>query len=523
MSLDFAAQSLDAALQRLTATQREIVDAEDRRLCILAGAGSGKTRVLTLRVARRCATEQVDPRHVAVMTFSRKAASELRSRLWSLGVRDVAAHTIHRWALNLVNDHRTVTSRPAVQVLGDRRRFLRELDRERRTTLPAATVDLEVGWAKSRGLTPQNYAAAASTARRRTPAPPEQVAEAFAAYEAARRRRGVLDLDDLLLEATAAIQHDERFAASVHWQLRHLSVDECQDLNPAQRDLLIALAGSDPDLVLVGDPNQAIYGWNGAEPSCWLDLAARWPDMRELRLPDNHRSTEAICAFSAAALGDHSAPPARRVGGVLPQIISYPSVDAEAASIANLVNQLHRPGTAWSNVAVLARTNAQLQTFAAALEAAGTPYFIAGSDLLPGSDLTAGPARTEAVATATGTIDGVVLSSFHRAKGLEWETVLVAGVAEGLVPHSAARTPEAQAEERRLLYVALSRATDQLVVTWAPSVDLRGRPRGASPWLGDLERCLERLRATRRPLDRAARLEVLAALQANLHQLREGT
>jgi len=116
-----------------------------------------------------------------------------------------------------------------------------------------------------------------------------------------------------------------------------------------------------------------------------------------------------------------------------------------------------------------------------------------------------------------------VLSSFHRAKGLEWETVLVAGVAEGLVPHSAARTPEAQAEERRLLYVALSRATDQLVVTWAPSVDLRGRPRGASPWLGDLERCLERLRATRRPLDRAARLEVLAALQANLHQLREGT
>ena len=534
----------------LEPAQQEAVLADAPVVCVLAGAGTGKTRVLTLRVARRVLDASAHPSHVLVCTFSRKAADELRDRLWVLGVgREVRAGTLHRTALRLIAHHRHERAQAPPAIVADRRPLLAELlehgagaphrragaragrngspnDAGGRVTTrsDAERLDTEIGWAKSRLVEPSAYEEASRLASRRSFAPAGRVAELYERYEEARRRRGVLDLDDLVVHCGDLLEKDAAFARAIRWWHRHLFVDEMQDLNDAQYRLLRLLAGDEPDLFVVGDPNQSVYAWNGADPELLRRVTEELAGTRVVRLETNHRCSAPVVRLASAALGRATPPPSARGDGPLPRVERFGDDLEEARWVARQVWLAHRPGRRWSSIAVLARTNAQLAHIADALDAERVPYRIAGSELGPASDVrgargdpdAADPGRAEGrdphgrrhaadadvldVAEEPG--DAAVLSTFHRAKGLQWRTVFVVGVSDGLVPLVTARSNAAKAEERRLFYVALSRAEEELTCTWAlrPHAEgaLDGAPeRRASPWLALVEHALEALRLDR--------------------------
>ncbi len=503
----------------LTAPQLEAVMADEPVICVFAGAGAGKTGVLTLRVARRADDGTAPANRTLVCTFSRKAADELRTRLWRLGVSGVTAGTIHRVALRVLRDHRERTGSPPPSVLGDRGRLVEAVLGERATARAIANLESEIGWAKARLVAPPDYQEAVRDAQRRIRLPAAIVADLYEAYERERQRRGLLDLDDLLLEAAGAMEGDPEFAEAIRWRHRHVLVDEAQDLNPAQFRFLCSLLPESPDLFVVGDSSQSVYGWNGAEPGLLESLPARYPGALVIRLEQNHRSTPAIVALSSAALGSGRPDHATRVGGALPALAGHDDENAEARWVARQVWLARGPSRRWSHIAVLARTNAQLGPVAKALSAQHIPFSHAGGDLGPASDLGTPTRdgtverRDEEPAVERDPADAVVLSTFHRAKGLQWPCVFVIGLSEGLTPLRSARTEAALDEERRLLYVAMSRAEDELWCSWAAS-DGHGERRRCR-WLDDVEVARDAL-AVR---DAPASSEAITANMARLRSL----
>jgi DNA helicase II / ATP-dependent DNA helicase PcrA len=491
---------------RLTVTQREAIESDQPLLCVVAGAGAGKTRVLTLRVARRVRDGSIEPDRTLVTTFSRKAADELRTRLYSLGVTGVKAGTFHRTALGLLREHRELRGRPLPQLLPDRRRLLAEVTTgdARRTR----ALDGEIGWSKARLVSPEQYEAEARRHHRRSGMSAAQVADAFARYEAERSRKRLLDFDDLIVACADALAGDTEFAESIRWRTRHLFVDEMQDVNPAQFRLLTAMLSDEPDLFVVGDPNQSVYGFNGADPT----LLDRLPDILRgtavIRLDENHRCTPQVVAVATAVLREGSSfgtggevvlPRTTRVDGPVPKVVSHASAEDEAAWVAGRLKMSRTPGRQWSSMAVLTRTNAQLAVVQAALDKARVPNLVAGADLGPASDLRADGDKRDEVdewnrPEAPEDRDRVVLTTFHRAKGLQWPTVIVLGLGAGLMPIASAQTPAAIDEERRLLYVALTRSEEELWCSWyeEPGSGARGA-RGPSPWLGAIERTITEL------------------------------
>ena len=525
--------------RRLTMAQREAIESDEPLLCVVAGAGAGKTRVLTLRVARRVRAGSIEADRTLVTTFSRKAAEELRTRLWSLGIAGVKAGTFHRTALGLLREHRELRNRPAPQLLTDRRRLLADISSGdvRRTR----ALDSEIGWAKARLVPPAAYEDEARRHRRRSGLRPEQVADAYARYETERTRRRLLDFDDLIVACADALAGDAEFAASIRWRTRHLFVDEMQDVNPAQFRLLTTMLADEPDLFVVGDPNQSVYGFNGADPT----LLARLPELlrgtKVIRLDENHRCTPQVVAVATAVLaeggssGDGEVVPPRttRVDGPVPQVIAHATDDDEAVWAASRAKMSRTPGRRWSSIAVLTRTNAQLAAVKAAMDAAMVPSRIAGSDLGPASDLRGDPSdgsdatdeflddRTGALVDTTGAEDHVVLTTFHRAKGLQWPTVLVLGLHAGLMPIASAQTDAAIEEERRLLYVALTRSEDELWCSWFERAgdELGGPARKPSPWLAPIERTVAQLEKDAAP---TAASEVAARVAELRQRLAEG-
>jgi DNA helicase-2/ATP-dependent DNA helicase PcrA len=538
--------------RRLTIAQREAIESDDPLLCVVAGAGAGKTRVLTLRVARRVREGTIEADRTLVTTFSRKAAEELRTRLWSLGVSGVKAGTFHRTALGLLREHRELRKRPAPQLMTDRRRLLADVTNgdARRTR----ALDSEIGWSKARLVSPDRYEDEARRHRRRSGLRPEQVADAYARYEAERTRRRLLDFDDLIVACADALAGDAEFAASIRWRTRHLFVDEMQDVNPAQFRLLTAMLADDPDLFVVGDPNQSVYGFNGADPT----LLARLPDLlrgtRVIRLDENHRCTPQVVAVATAVLreggsfsddGEVVPPRTTRVDGPVPQVVAHATDGDEAVWAASRAKMSHTPGRRWSSIAVLTRTNAQLARVKAAMDAALVPSRIAGSDLGPASDLRADAERPEG-RESSGTDGGldldsddfrddrnklvedpaaqdrVVLTTFHRAKGLQWPTVMVLGLGAGLMPIASAQTDAAVDEERRLLYVALTRSEDELWCSWFERAgdDPAAPSRGPSPWLAPIEMTVAQLEKEAAP---TAASEVSARVAELRQRLVDGT
>jgi DNA helicase-2/ATP-dependent DNA helicase PcrA len=317
------------------------------------------------------------------------------------------------------------------------------------------------------------------------------------------------------------------------------------------------MLADEPDLFVVGDPNQSVYGFNGADPT----LLARLPDLlrgtKVIRLDENHRCTPQVVAVATAVLreggsfsgeGEVVAPHTTRVDGPVPQVIAHANDDDEAVWAASRAKLSRTPGRRWSSIAVLTRTNAQLATVKAAMDAALVPSRIAGSDLGPASDLrtdadtSANSEGSEASGAGRATDidsddffddrnkfeddptarDHVVLTTFHRAKGLQWPTVMVLGLGSGLMPIASAQTDAAIDEERRLLYVALTRSEDELWCSWFERAgdDPRAPARGPSPWLAPIERTVDQLEKEAAP---TAASEVSARVAELRQRLADGT
>lgn len=533
---------VDRLLQGLTDQQRDAVITPSTRLRILAGAGSGKTRVLTRRIAHGARSQRIEPTHTLTLTFTRKAAGELRARLRKLGLTDsVTAGTFHAQAFAQLRSRWAETDTTAPELLDRRGRLLfpllpRDLGRADKLAVMA-----EIDWARARRLTPESYAAAASRAGRGG-VDAALVADVFAAYEDRKRRKRLVDFDDLLELAIRDLA-DPDYARAQHWRFRHLLVDEFQDVNPLQFDLLKAWLGPESTLCVVGDPNQAIYAWNGADAVYLNRFDDFFSPAETLELTTNFRSTPQILRAAAAVLGVEPLR-AHRSDGPLPSVQRCDDEHHEARAIARRVRDRHVPGARWSRQAVLVRTNAQTTLIADALRKADVPVAIrAGASLLDDPfaadrirelaqtavplptaltdlrldadeahdadrrqvleslvslatdhlsvhpDATSADFATWVRATLSEDAslggDAVDVVTFHASKGLEWPVVHVAGVEDGLVPIGRAIGEAALAEERRLFYVAATRAEDELHCTWCATRRFgeRVRDRTPSPYL----------------------------------------
>jgi DNA helicase-2/ATP-dependent DNA helicase PcrA len=376
----------EALLEGLDETQRLAVTSAAMPLVILAPAGSGKTRVLTRRIAHRVATGEADPRHVLALTFTRKAAGELTERLARLGLRgDATAGTFHGVAWGVLRSLWADQRREAPALLDRKGRLLAEVaPKVSGRDLRATTADLatEIEWAKARKDTPDTYAASVAAAGRKPPLRPELVAEAYAAYELRKRRGGLVDFDDLLALCARALEDDPSFASVQRWRFRHLYVDELQDVNPLQFRLLEAWRGDRYDVTAVGDPQQAIYGWNGADAGFLLDIHRHWPPAQVVELVRSYRSTPQILEAAAHVLRGARQPAqvveATRPDGAPPHLTAHDTDRAEAIAVARAVRLAHAPGRPWADQAVLVRTHAQTALLAEALRESGIPHRIRG-------------------------------------------------------------------------------------------------------------------------------------------------
>ncbi len=361
----------------LDADQQRAVLSSAPLLAVIAGAGSGKTSVLTRRVAVRCLQGRADPMHTAVITFTRQAAGELRRRLRSLGLQDsIMAGTFHAISLSLLQQHWERIGRQPPTVVQDRRRLIGEVIGPRRTSL-IDDLAVEIDWARARNLPARAYAQACGTSGRVSNASPGDVERVMVDIEALKVKRGVIDLDDLLSHVIDIARKDEEFASIMRWRLRHLYVDEAQDMNPLQRAVLDIWRGDRDDLTLVGDPSQAIYGFNGSDPAILRQLEDHFPGIEVVRLDTNYRCTPQIVRAGLSALAhlDISPPPLRsaRPDGPSVSIYGFDDETAEAQGVVRLLESAHGPLDSWRQFAVLARTNAQLGPIRSALESASIP------------------------------------------------------------------------------------------------------------------------------------------------------
>ena len=508
----------------LTPEQREAVMSPSRRLLVRATAGSGKTHVLGLRIQHRIADEEVSADQVLAMTFTRKAGDELRKRLFRAGIRDVRAGTFHKMALTIVTQYREDQHLKALTLEPSRRRLVAALAVQLRDSgdlkleewqLPR--VEQEIGWALSQGFNGALYVKSVRKLRRDAPLPPSQFAEVLDRYVGLCRARGVLDFDLLLSEAIALLTDEPNVLASFRHHTKSLYVDEAQDMNPLQFSLLRQMAGDDPDLFCVGDPNQSIYGFNGANPQFLQEIIRTWPDTVVLDLTRNHRSTAHIIEVASTLLEDGAAGivPAKDDGDV-PMVRAYDTDAEEAEHVATWLAANHQPGTTWRSMAVLARTNAQLEVVSGYLEAAGIPNERRGPEHSPASDLFTS-VDTSARRPDDEPNDAVALSTIHRAKGLEFKHVAAIGWAEGQLPNYNATTALELAEEQRLAYVALSRAEDSVLITWSRGRnDPRYPDRAPSRFLAPIEQAIAAIEKRNAPLTGDARRARLAAIRAEL-------
>jgi DNA helicase-2/ATP-dependent DNA helicase PcrA len=370
------AVDVDALIADLDADQRTAVTTESHLVAVIAGAGSGKTRVLTRRIAYRIATATTDARHTLALTFTREAAGEMRTRLRRLGLREpVEAGTFHSVMLRVLQQRWADIERRPLTVVNDRRRLVGDtIDAGDRRSLTAYLG--EIDWASARGIDADHYAAAARRDQRH-PAPGiDRCAAVYADYQTIKKRRGVIDFDDVLAHTIRDLRRDDDFADSVRWRFRHLLVDEAQDLNPLQHALVDLLRAGRDDLFLVGDPSQAIYGFNGADPGLLVDVETRFPGVEIVRLPVNHRSTPQIVTAGVHVLATTDQPSPlvsnRADGRRVERLVADDEAD-ETRHVTEFILRCDPNLVRTGEIAVLARTNAQLTPIATALDRAGLP------------------------------------------------------------------------------------------------------------------------------------------------------
>jgi DNA helicase-2/ATP-dependent DNA helicase PcrA len=565
-----AEQGADALLAGLDEQQRLAAEALVGPVCILAGAGTGKTRAITHRIAYGVTTGAYTPNRVMALTFTARAAAELRGRLRHLGAGGVAARTFHAAALSQLNyfwPH--VVGGQVPRILDGKGRLLGHAAETLRLKLDTATlrdVAAEIEWRKVSGLGLEQYAALMES----RPLPGRLTADQAVAmqetYERLKDERRQLDFEDVLLAMAGMIEAEPSVALQVREQYRFFVVDEYQDVSPLQHDLLALWLGDRRDLCVVGDASQTIYSFAGARSDYLLDFPKHYPDATVVRLEQNYRSTAPIISAAnqlmrgrSGALSLRPAEPATR-GGVPgaqpePAVREYATDIAEARGVAQQVLELIDGGTRPEDIAVLYRVNVQAAALETALGEVGVSYQIRGSkrffdlpevkqavmslraasvsisgeplfksvsDVLRSLGWSQSPPdargavrdRWESLNALMGLVDqaapgttfrqftdelmerqagqheptvsAVTLATLHSAKGLEWDCVFLVGLSEGLVPISYATRFEQVDEERRLLYVGITRARRRLVMSWAVSGAQQRAPRERSRFLAEL-------------------------------------
>jgi DNA helicase-2/ATP-dependent DNA helicase PcrA len=373
-----------AALERslladLTEAQRAAVTSPAPRLAVVAGAGSGKTRVLTRRIAWLAATGAVDARRTLAVTFTRKASGELTDRLARLGLRDrVTAGTFHAMALAQLRRRALDTGRrPPVVAERPGRLVAAAVDQVLPDAPPgtASSVARELDWIRALGRPAAQWADAADRAGRPAVVGTVELAAVADAYEREKRRRGVVDFHDLVEHLASALAEDPELAAAQRWRHRHLFVDEFQDVSPAQFRLLGQWMGPDTTITVVGDDRQSIYGFAGGDAR-YLARFTEWCDGGAMvALTTNFRSTPQIQAVAAAVLPATArasvAPGSDGGTGTWPTLTAYADDAAEARGVADQAARHVADGRSPGSIAVLVRTNAQVTAFVAALTAVG--------------------------------------------------------------------------------------------------------------------------------------------------------
>jgi DNA helicase-2/ATP-dependent DNA helicase PcrA len=518
-------------LEGLNPEQRRAAEAVRGPICILAGAGSGKTTTITRRIAWQVASGAVRSDQILAVTFTDKAAGEMRARLARLGVDGVEARTFHSAALAQL---RRAKGEGPGRILSTKALLLRQIG----NTLPppyrfrpAGDLATEVEWAKNRRLTPETYRAGLNG--HEPPIPEDLMAAVFREYERRKEASGAIDFEDLLELAVRLYEEDEHALAALRDRYAAFTVDEYQDVNLLQQSLLELWLGSRDDLCAVGDDYQSIYGFTGASPEWLLGLATRFPHATVVRLEENYRSSPQVLELANRLVprlgGAEKTLRATRPGGPEPDLRGFDSPEAEGAFILSRVRELQAEGVPYEEMAVLMRLNARSVDFeelfadarvpfqgAALLARDGARQLLKGlrgagfgslaeevrrvavqqglvdpvpdkvgeRELVRQADLARLCKLAEEFDDGTKTVErwiewlkarfahgaqgGVHLLTLHRAKGLEFDAVFLPRVEEKELPCKAAmRSPAQVAEERRLLYVGMTRARKHLSLTWA--------------------------------------------------------
>jgi len=372
-------------LAGLDPEQRAAAEAVRGPVCILAGAGTGKTRAITHRIAYAVRTGAVPPGQLLAVTFTARAAGELRTRLRGLGAVGVQARTFHAAAMAQLKYFAPrvlggalpdVVENPLRLVGNAAARLRMRVDRTELRDLAS-----EIDWAKAVLVTPEAYPQQARERGRETTATPETVAQLYAEYEQTKRRSGQIDFSDLLLIMAGAMEEYPDVAEEVRSRYRHFVVDEYQDVSPLQQRLLDAWLGDRNDLCVVGDPNQTIYSFAGATPQHLLGFRRRFPDAVVVRLHRDYRSTPQVVALANALVrSDGVQLSGQRPPGPEPTFAEFDDEPAEAAAVAAQCKALVAAGTPAAEIAVLFRINAQSEVYEAALGQAGVPYVLRGGE-----------------------------------------------------------------------------------------------------------------------------------------------
>jgi DNA helicase II / ATP-dependent DNA helicase PcrA len=521
----------EALFEELNPQQREAVEAVRGPVCILAGAGSGKTTTITRRIANQVLTGAFEPSQILAVTFTDKAAGEMRSRLERLGTTGVQARTFHSAALAQL---RFFAGDRLGQIMPSKALTLQPIRRSLPPPFKFRSLgDLagEIEWAKNRRLTPDTYLE--SLDGHEPPIPADLMAGVFRRYEAQKERQGRVDFEDLLELAVRLYDEDPEAARIFRQRYRAFTVDEYQDVNLLQQSLLERWLGDRDDLCVVGDDYQSIYSFTGATPEHLLNMKGQI-----FRLEENYRSTPEILGLANRLVpklgGAEKVLRATRPAGEEPTLRACEDAGAEVAGIVGNIATYHREGVPYEEIAVLYRINSRSEDFEEALSERGIPYQVRGGAFLarPGArgmiralrgsgaqmgvaEIVRGLAGTQGLvpvlpggvgeeeATRQGDLArfvrlaeefgegtvaefladlqsrfgedaqgrGVNLLTYHRAKGLEFDVVFLPRLEEGELPFKLSRTREAVAEERRLLYVGMTRAKRHLEITWsgAPS------------------------------------------------------
>ena len=526
-----------AIFDGLNPEQRRAVEAVRGPVCILAGAGSGKTTTITHRVANQVATGAFRSDEILAVTFTDKAAGEMRARLERLGVTGVRASTFHSAALGQL---RFFAPEPPGKIMASKALPLRyignSLPRPYRFR-PAADLATEVEWAKNRRIPPGDYLH--SLGEHEPPIPKDLMVKVYRDYERRKADQGYVDFEDLIEMAIRLFDADSGALEQVRDRYHAFTVDEYQDVNLLQQTLLDRWLGERNELCAVGDDYQSIYAFTGASPEYLLTMPQRFPSATVVRLEENYRSTPEVLTFANRLVprlgGAEKVLRATRPSGAEPVTRSFGGAEDEAAFIVERIRELYAAGTPFEEMALLFRTNARSADFEEALTEAGIAFqgaaFLSRNGAkqllkaLRGSGTSVSEVRRLALEQGMletipdklgerevtrqndlarlvrlaeefgeGTVAefvaqleerfgsnagrGVHLLTYHRAKGLEFDAVFLPRLEEKELPSKLSKTPAAIAEERRLLYVGLTRAKRHLTVTWS------GKP---SRFLAELE------------------------------------